>query len=302
MNKFVLIFVLLCSAVFSSAQEIFCTVQVITHPQVQVLGNDAKLYKSMESSISEFINNRKWTQDKFQPTERIEMKMFITINQKSGTEDFSATCQIQSSRPVFGSGYSTVLINEMDEDWVFKYVEFQAMEFQENNHTSNLTSLLAFYAYMTLGMDYDSFSKEGGTYFFNKAQLVVNAAQSAKEPGWSAFETKGNRNRYWFIDNVLSEPFRPLREVYYLYHRQALDIMATDIVKGRAQITKCLDMVQKVFRQNPNTKFLKVFFNAKADELVGVYSKAPAAEKKKIVDLLEQIDIANYKKYQAILN
>ena len=302
MNKFMLFCMFLLLSAITQAQEIYCVVQVLTSPALQVVGNDAKVYKSLENSISEFINNKKWTNDKFQPNERVELKMIITINKKISAEEFEATCQVQSSRPVFGSGYNTVLLNQVDEDWVFKYVEFQPMDFVENNHTANLTSLVAFYALMALGLDYDSFSKDGGTPFFNRAQLIVNAAQSVKEPGWGAFESKGNRNRYWLIENVLSERFRQLREVYYLYHREGLDIMSTDLVKGRAQISKCLEMVQKVFKLNPNTMYLKAFFNAKVDEITGVYSKAPLAEKKKIVDLLEQIDIANYKKYQTILN
>jgi len=182
-------------------------------------------------------------------------------------------------------------------------MEFDVLEFTETTHQNNLTSILAFYAYMILGYDYDSFSRFGGTEYFRKAQQIVNNAQGATEPGWRAYEGSNRRNRYWMVENALNEKYRPVREVYYRYHRQGLDRMSDKLMEGRAEIAESLVELQRVHRDKPDPYlfFLQLFFDAKSDEMVRLFSESFPAEKTRVVNLLTEIDNANASKYNRIL-
>lgn len=289
---------LLCKSTLQ-AQDFRCSVQIIAD---QVTLSDKSIFKKLENAMREFMNNRKWSTDKVLDNERIDCSITLTIDKFALPGYIEATAQIQSRRTVYGTNYSTQIFNFNDQNWMFSFNEFQQMDYYEGQNIYNLTSMMAYYAYIILGIDYDSFSPMGGTPYFTKAQNLVNVCQVTGEPGWKPNESKGNRNRFALIDNIFSPRFQPLRQAYYLYHRQGLDLMSKKVEDGRNNISKSLLEVQKVFKIAPNSIYLKTFFDAKSDEMINIYKGLPSnAEKQKMVDLLSQIDIANSNRYQNIL-
>jgi hypothetical protein len=249
------------------------------------------------------MNNRKWTQDVYANNERIECSIFLNITEDDGSGKFSATVNVQSSRPVFNTSYNSVLLNHADQSWRFEYVQFQPLIFTEGTYTDNLTSLLAFYAYLIIGLDYDSYSLKGGSLYFQKAQEVVNLIPQNGEfaGGWR--QADGNlRNRYWIIENILNPRFEIFRKINYEYHRLAMDKMYDDIRTSRAQITSLLKSIESVYATNPNAMVIQMFFAAKQNELINLYSKASPQEKAEVVNLLTKYDPVNAQKYNAITN
>lgn len=279
------------------AQELNCAVQVLS-PQIQGT-TEKRIFETLQTSVFEFMNNTKWTKDVFQLDERIECSITITISEKLSVDEFRGTIQIQSRRPVFKSSYNSTLFNWSDNDFQFKYLEYQAMDFSETVHMSNLTSVLAYYAYVIIGLDYDSFALNGGTPFFQKAQTIVNNASNAPEKGWKGFE--GTKNRYWLIENMMNPIFAPLRECMYVYHRTGLDVLVSDKDGARNTIAESIKLLQRVHRDRPGSFNLQLFFNAKSDELVNLFSISYPDEKSKVVNTLAEIDPANANKYQKIL-
>lgn len=296
MKKLVLFFFLSFSMLIARGQELACEVE-INASQLEV--NDPTLFQSLEEVIFEFINNRKWTSDAYKNFERIECSILINLNSGNGG-NYSGTIQIGSRRPVYGTSLNTTMINYLDKDMDFTYQQFEVLEFSENTFISNLTSVLAFYIYYVLGIDYDSFSPDGGTPYFQKALQVVNNAQSADEPGWQSFENQ--MNRYWIIENTLSPRFKELRQAYYVYHRQGLDKMQENPEEGRKKIYEALELCKQVHENIPNSINLRMFFNAKSDEIIDIFSEAPREEKNKVINLLNTVDPANTIKYQKILD
>ncbi len=284
---------LVCSHAFS--QEFNCTVQIIS-PQLQ--SSDKKIFETLQNALRDFINNKKWTDDAFLNQERIECTIILNISERPTSDQFKGTIEIQARRPVYKTSYNTTLLNFIDENLLFKYIEDQTLEYNENNNTSSLTSIIAYYCYIVLGLDYDSFSLEGGTVHLQKAQNIVNMSQNVAEPGWKAFE--GTRNRYWLTENLLVPLFKPVREVYYRYHRKGMDVMTMDIMAARKEIIQCLELLQKVNVERPNSLLMQVFFNAKSDELINIFSQATSEEKTKITALLNEVNPSNSIKYQKI--
>ncbi|MDD3875979.1 MAG: DUF4835 family protein [Bacteroidales bacterium] len=280
----------------SFAQELNCNISVSAP---QVAGTDRAVYETLQRDLFEFMNARQWTNYKFTMDERIEVNILITIQERVSADEFKGNLQIQARRPVFKSSYNTTLLNHIDNDIHFRYVEQQPIEFADNTHTSNLTSILAFYAYIVLGLDFDSFALNGGAPFFDKAQTVVITAQNAPEKGWKAFESQ--RNRYWLVENLLNTQYAPVRECLYKYHRLGLDLMHENIETGRAAIIESLELLQRVHRQRPGSYLMQVFFSAKSDEFVNIFSEAPAMDKPRVVNILREIDPTNTSKYQRIL-
>ncbi len=291
----ILVFSLLLSRI-SFAQELNCSVQVIS-PQIQ--SSDKKIFETLQTAINEFMNNRKWTGDQFLSQERIECSILINVSERVSSDEFKATIQVQARRPVYHSSYSSSLFNYLDQEYQFRYLEYQPLEFSEQTFSSNLTSVLAFYAYFIIGLDYDSFSPEGGTVFFQKAMNTVNNAQNASEKGWKAFE--GSRNRYWLAENEMNMQFKNLRQALYKYHRIGMDGMAQNPDNGRREITEALELVRKNYKEKPGALMIQLFFNAKADEIVNIYSQAMPDEKAKIINLLNEVDPTGAQKYQKIL-
>ncbi len=284
--------------IFSNAQELNCSVNILS-PTISGT-TDKKVFETLQQAIFEFMNNRKWTKEQYQNEERIECLFTINIAEKISTDEYRASIQVQSRRLIFKTSYNSLVFNYDDKDFQFRYLEFQPLEFSETSHLSNLTSVLAFYAYMVIGADYDSYSIEGGTPYYQKAQQIVTNAQTGAEKGWKAFEN--TKNRYWLVENTLNSTFKPIRECIYKYHRQGFDIMAQDVAGGRSSVMDGLLLLEKVHRDKPNSFNLQVFFLAKADEIVNLFSQAFPEEKTKVVNLLNQIDPANSTKYQKILS
>jgi hypothetical protein len=279
------------------SQELLCTVKVLDN-QIQL--TNKKIFRTLEQVLTEFMNNTKWTPVKVSPEERIECNLQIILSSYDvKTNNFQGSLQIQSTRPVYGTNYNSLAFNFLDENINFDYAEFQPLNFNENSFSGNLSSLFAFYAYYIIGLDYDSYGLTGGTPYFQKALQISNNAQPIGLAGWQPFE-RNIRSRYNLADNILNDRFRPVREAYYKYHRQGLDVMSKTPEVARKNIYESLLLVQKVFKVAPNTVMLNVFFEAKSDELVNIYKNAPATEKPKVIDLLSEINIANINKYDKI--
>jgi hypothetical protein len=286
---------LIVSLSASLAQELNCQVQVLSQ---QIAGTDKRVFESMQTAIYEFMNTRKWTNDNFKIEERIDCSILINISEKLGNDEYKGTFQVQSRRPVFKTSYNTALLNFNDNDFVIKYLPDQPLEFQENTYTSNLSSILAYYAYYIIGLDYDSFSPSGGTAYLQKALAVVNNAQNSGYEGWKAFDS--DKNRYWLVNNILDATYVGLREAMYNYHRKGLDVMADNKEAGRAAILESLQNLKKVHQVKPLSFSMQVFFIAKNDEIVNIFCGAFSDEKAQVVQLLNEIDPTNSNKYAKI--
>jgi len=297
MKKYLLFFMILIIGLSSAfAQELRCNISISA---TKIQGANKTVFETMQSDLYEFMNNRKWTDNKFAMDERIECSFFINLDQQLSSDEFTGSIQVQLRRPVFNSSYETILLNIKDNDFHAKYVEYQTLEFNETSNKDNLTNILAYYAYIVLGMDYDSFSPEGGTEFFQKAQTIVNNSQNAVEKGWKAFESE--RNRYWLVENILNKSYAGFRSCTYQYNRQGLDLMADKPEEGRAVIAESLKSIQKVFRSRPSLYILQVFFDAKSDELVNIFSKSFSDERNRVSVILNECDPSNGSKYEKIL-
>lgn len=292
---FIIIFFAFLPELFFS-QELNCQVTVNSQ-QIQGTVNK-QIFDQMQKTIFEFMNNTKWTKDLYTAQERIDCSILITINQDGGNGDYSGSIQIQSRRPVYKSSYFSPLFNYSDENFQFKFQQFTNLDFNINNFQNNLTSVLAYYAYIILAHDYDSFSPLGGTEYWQNAQLIVNNAQSAAEKGWKSFES--DKNRFWLVENQLQPLFKGIRECMYKYHLEAMDIMHEKPEEGRENVYNALKLLEPVYKNRPANFNLQLFFNAKRDELVNVFSKASPEEKNKVVELLTTIDPANTTKYLKI--
>jgi len=282
------------------SQELRCNIQ-ITSQNVQ--GTNRQVFQTLQSAVNELINGRAWTNYKFTSNERIECSMLFNIQSYSG-DQFKGTLQIQVRRPVYNSSFNTVLFNYVDNDLDFRYVEFQPLEYSETSHLSNLTSILAFYANIILGLDFDSFGLRAGTEFFQKAEKIVNNAQNANERGWRAGESTSRRNRYWLVNNILNEEYAPVREFVYNYHRLGMDMMYDKFADARMVIAESLVLLQEVFKNRPDPfmHFLQVILDAKSDEFVSVFKGSLDDEKRRALAVLNQIDPTHADKYRSIMS
>lgn len=277
------------------SQELNCMVQINAD---QVSETDKRVYETMRTAITEFMNNRKWTNYNYEITERIECNVLITVKSRSG-DDFEGQLQVQSRRPIFKTSYNSTLLNIIDKDLKFKYTETDALEFNEGQITQNLTAVLSYYAYIIIGYDFDSFSLYGGTPFFDKAQTIVNLAQNRGEAGWKAFEN--NKNRYWLLENLYNKTYTPLREAIYTFHRLGLDNMYDKQEIARQSITTAVEKMQKVYREKSGVYLLQLILNAKVDEIINIYSASSTMEKTKIIEIMKEIDASNSDKYNKIM-
>ena len=259
---------------------------------------DRQILQTLQSSVYEFMNQRNWTEYQFKSEERIEASILITVNEKIGSDEYRATIQVQSRRPIFKTSYSSPIINHNDRDFSFRYVENQPLEFADNAFTNNLTSVLAFYAYLIIGFDFDTFSPMGGTPYFEKAQSIVNLAQNAPERGWKSFE--GQRNRYWLMENIFNSQYSNIRRALYTYHRLGFDTMTDNMDMARTEVVNAIEMFQQVHRQRPGSYLMSIIMTTKGDELVNLFTEAPAMEKNQVVQILTEIDPANSARYRRI--
>jgi hypothetical protein len=289
MKRILWILALLGGVLCIHGQELRCTVTINSD---QVQGTNKEVFNTLKQSIEEFVNTYRWTNMTFQEKERIECSMLLVVKGvQDGVFDCEFTCQ--SRRPVFGTSYSSPTLNFTDDDFVFTYQEYDRLDYQQSMFTTNLTALLAYYCYLIIGHDMDSFSKLGGTPYFQTCENIVTAAQSAsldnaEMVGWKAFES--NRNRYALINNLMDEAFKKYRIYYYDYHRHGLDEMVTNVANARARIAKDIKALKEAYNARPATYVVNAFLDAKSDELVNIFKKGTSEEKKMVYDLLMDID------------
>lgn len=279
------------------AQELNC--QISVNPG-KVGGADQQFYANMQQALTTFVNGQKWTSDEFQFQERINCSISIILDERISGNTFKATAQIQSSRPVYNSAYTTVIFNYTDPDWQFEYNESQAMEFNENAHTSNLLSMLAFYANLLIGLDYNTFGRESGTPYLRKAQQIVLNAQNAIEVGWR--QNQSLRNRYWLSELLNNSAYKPFHQGLYEYHRQGLDQMHKPerVVDARRKMLGAIEKIHDVNRNKPGGMLIPLYLKAKTPEIIGFCSKALPAEKAKVVEQLIAMDPLNQAEYNRI--
>lgn len=301
MKKQLIILMLVCSGLFCvHAQELKCNV-IVNADQITKGSTNKQVFITLQKAISDFVNNRRWSEFQYSQTEKIESSIVIIINEQN-ENSYKASIQIQARRPVFNSAYYTSLFNFKDDNFNFDYLEMSQLEFTEGSFGTNLTAVLAYYCYLIVGYDSDSYSKMGGTPYFQKAEGIVNTAQSQSqdEKGWKAF--KDNRNRYALINNLLDDNLKKFREFYYDYHRLGLDEMYNDVGKGSAKIASSIQVLRDVNRVRPSCVAVTSFLETKADEIVNIFSKAPAKEKTDVYELLMDIDPSQSTKYDPIIH
>ncbi len=294
MQKILLIISLTLLAFAAKAQEFNAKV-TINVPKLQTA--DPKIFATMESALEEFMNNTKWTEDEYKPEERIEINLQINVKEEVSATAFKAEMFIQALRPVYGSRYNTALLEHADKDFQFSYTEYQPLEFSENAFNSNLTSFLGFYAYVILGLDYDSFEQEAGTAYFQKAQDIMNAVPANTYTGWSSLD---RRNRYWMVESILSPRATDLRTAMYDYHRLGLDLMQEEPEVARQNLSGAIQKMKSFSQSYPNAMSTQMFVNAKRDEIIDIFMGAPTNEKRSIHSIMVRLDPANASKYTPI--
>lgn len=297
--KFPLIIFLLLSSCILNAQELNCNVQISAQ---KIQGSNRQVFETMQRDIYEFMNNTIWTNNVFSYAERIDCNILINLNEQLSADEFRGTIQVQMRRPVFNTTYNSTMLNFIDNNFQFRYVEFQPLEFDPNSYRSSLVSVLAYYAYVILGVDYDSFSLLGGTEFYQTAEKIVTNAQNASEPGWKPYDGSRNRNRYWLVKNLLDKEYEGVRRFIYDYEINGLDRMESRISEARVSIVESLRLVQDVYRAKPDPYMylVQIVMESKADELVNIFSEAFPEEKSRVMQILIEIDPGNKSKYEKI--
>ncbi|MFK7953084.1 MAG: DUF4835 family protein [Ekhidna sp.] len=289
-------FILILFTFTSWSQELNC--RVIVNAQ-QVETTERAIFEEMETDFAQFLNNRKWTSDEFREEEIINCNILITITEMPSVGIFRASVQVLSSRPVYGTAYETVLLNFADRDWDFEFVQSQPLQFNENAYINNITSLLSYYAYLIIGYDYDSFSELGGDPFYQKAFNIVNNAQQSGYNGWEQFNSV--RNRYWMIENIQSPQLEPVRKSIYKYHRLGLDILEDKKEEAEKNILSSLSEIQKANRSRPRSIITISFIDAKADEIIQIFSNSSLAIRRQAYNLLTNIAPARTDEFKVLI-
>ena len=279
------------------SQELNCQV-IVNSERAQT--TERRVFTDMQTAFTQFLNDQSWTSDIFSREEKIGCNLLITIESQTSITSFNATVQVQAARPIFDTNYESILLNFADRDWQFEYTESQPMFFNDNQYMDNLTSMLAYYAYIIIGLDYDSFSKMGGNPHIEKAWNVVTNAQQSNQSGWT--QLSSNRNRYWLAENLLNPQMASIREGMYAYHRQGMDIFQTKPDEARKAIVKVLRDIQEVNKIRPNSILIISFFDAKRDELLQIFSKGDMNVRQQAYEILKDLDPSKTDKYQQILN
>jgi hypothetical protein len=298
MRYFILPLLFLSSGLVFS-QELNCNVQ-ITAQQIQ--GSNRQVFETMQRDVYEFMNNSVWTNHVFSYAERIDCNILINLTDQLSADEFKGTIQVQLRRPAFNTTYNSTMLNFIDNNFQFKYVEFQPLEFDPGSHKSNLVSVLAYYAYIILGIDYDSFSPLGGTEFFQMAEKIVMNAQNAPEAGWKPYDGSRNRNRYWLVKNILDKGYEGVRQFIYDYNINGLDKLESRTAEARTSMAESLRLMQDVYRKKPDPfmYFVQIVMDSKSEELINIFTEAFPEEKSRVVQILVEIDPANKAKYEKI--
>lgn len=301
MRKLIFLFAIIFVSQFGQTQELKATVTVISSQ----VGNtvNPSVFRTLQTALNNFLNNRKWTSDNFLPNEKVACNFLLNLEPTPDLNVYTASLTIQAARPIYNTSYLSPIINFRDENITFKYTEFQQLDFNENRVSgsdaavSNLTAVFAYYAYMILGFDYASFSIHGGDMYFQKAQNIVNNAPDGRGiSGWKAFD--GVRNRYWLAENMLNNRYTIMHDVYYNYYRLGMDKLYEDENQARAEVMNVLNLLNSFNTDNPNKMINQFFFQGKSTELIKLFSKAPQQDKARASELLQKMDITNANKYK----
>lgn len=294
-----------CAFLTLHAQELRCNVTINSD---QIEGSSKEIFNTLQQAINDYVNQQTWTNLTFAESERIECNMMLIVKQLTDDGKFTCEFQVQSRRPVYGTTYTTPLINFRDKLFCFTYQAFDRLEYQQNVFTTNLTAMLAYYCYLIIGYDCDSYQRLGGTPYFQQCEDIVRTAMTAsletsEMEGWKAVRSAGgNRDRYTMINNLMDEAFRPYREFFYTYHRLGLDEMQGNVANSRARIAEGLPVLKETYRARPTTHLVSTFLDAKADELASLFEKGTSDEKKKVYDLLMDLDPTRQNTYEKINN
>lgn len=302
------VIVCIAAALFVStslhAQELQAKVTVLAQKVPSTV--DKKIFTTLQTQLTNLINNRKWTSDTYTPQERIECNFLLNIEDVPDENTYKATLTIQAARPVYNASYKSALVNFQDPDVLFKYIEYQPIEFNASRVSgtdplaANLTATFAYYVYMILGMDYDSFSPKGGAPYFQQAQNIVNnSPESRSITGWKVFD--GLRNRYWLNENTVNPKYNTIHDVIYNYYRTGLDQMYENANDARENVIDALSTLQTLSQQNPNLMFVQFFMQTRYSEIAGIFKKASPEVKGRAIELLSQLDVANIARYKADL-
>lgn len=277
-----------------NGQELNCTVKINFE---RITDANPQIFKTLENALNDFVNNTKWTSRNFDRSERIDCSMFINVSAYNSNA-FTATLQVQSSRPIFNSTYSSPIFNYNDKDFNFRYMEGENLYYNPNSFDSNLVAMIAFYANIIIGLDADSFQKSNGTTYYQAAQSMVSLAQGGGYKGWS--QQDGNQNRYFLANDLLSNTFTPFRESLYEYHYGALDQMADNQKLGKEKVIASLKTLAKVQSVRPNAFLTRIFFDAKSDEIVSMFSGGPMIQTTELMDILNKVSPLNSAKWSKI--
>lgn len=294
--KIFILSLILTLSIHSFAQEINGSVQVSAR---QIEGTDREAFREMQQAMFEFVNNTIWTNYSFKLEERLECTILLTLSKRVTSDQYEGKLNLVLRRPIYKTNYNTTMFNYIDKDVVITYSEGEPLIFSEGSFSSNLTSLIAYYIYVFLGIDADSYSKFGGTPYYEKAQNIVQNAQNSSEPGWKAFENM--KNRYWLTENLLNSQYRPIRESIYEFHRKGLDVMYDNVETGRNNIAESLKLLQQANRTKPGSFLLRLYLDAKRDEIIKIFGEGSPNTKAEVVNIMKEIDPANGSKYQTIL-
>ena len=302
MKKILSIISLCCACSVMYAQEIKCNVTVNSSQIAQV---EKDIFDALQKGVYEFVNNTVWTDDVFGQNEKIEASIFINVTeqvkdaqQQVIADQYKGTITVQSRRRAYNTTYDCQMLNFQDNNFTFSYIPFQQFYFSETSSMSNLTAVIAFYVYMIIGYDYDSFSPNGGDKYLNKALNIVNMSQNLSEPGWKANEVA---NRYYMINDYMNPAFKPLRDLMYNYHRLGYDVMSTDLPGGRKGVIEALKSLDKIWSQRPNAFLLQVFFSTKRNEIMDMLKETKAADKVDLIPVLKKVDPSQSSKYDGLV-
>lgn len=295
MKKFFLFISIICLSLTMSAQDFKCQVSVNS---TQISGSNRNRFNALQEALYNFINDRKWCSYNLKTNERIECSILINLSEISG-DVMTGKMTVQLQRPVYNSSYKTTILNFQDDNIKFTYEEGTPLEFDDNSNLSQFTAIIAFYLNLFLGLDFDSFSYNGGSEYYSKCQNIVNFNQNSSEPGWKAYES-GQSNRYWIIENLTNGQYNKIHEFLYNYHRLGLDVMSETPEAGRSIILESLRLLQQVNAQRSNLAIVRLMVQAKSSEVVEIFKEATPSEKTQLINIMKQIDAANISKYEAI--
>lgn len=293
MNKF---FFILCSFLCfaTQAQQLNC---VVTVNSDKIANANSQTFKTLETALTEFMNNTDWNGENIPKQERINCSVFINLSSYA-SDAYSGTIQIQSARPVFNSTYSSPIFNYIDKDFEFRYVQYENLTFNPNSYDSNLISILAYYSYIMIGLDADTFKLDAGKEFLNKALDVAIVAQQGGSKGWK--QADGNQNRYFLINDLVSPSYKPFRSALYKYHFEGLDMMNEDLKKAKLAVKESIFTLGQLHQVRPNAFLTRVFFDAKSDEIVSIFSGGPSIPVADLIEQLNKVSPLNVSKWNQI--